>query len=320
MRNLVNGILGKNESNATSPSLGQSKQGNQLPNIQRPNYQKEKIKQRLSPLANGSGSVSKGATQTLNRLSSNTVSAPSTNQMISSVLEKKPNQVPGSLVEKALSPLQKLSLSQSIGGKISAQASTDIAQFIGKTRDGSIVWFFPQLEESLASYLQMKEKKSDAVGIVAVSCFSPGQLFYIDEVMKEFPQLAYNTESCQTDEFPFVFRVVGSHAQEIQKVVKEIYLRLNRRVIQGVTSYFQPTPTRFLVQSLRLQNQEAVAVLDGINVFHGVGLMDRLFKQKRPSSLRFRIESNYLLIQGEQEVIKNMITSLKQEADRLIAD
>lgn len=323
MRNIVNGILNKNGSFpstarpiATQPS-GQENDQTAVPlNLKRPNYQRDKMKQRLSPIINRMGSSQMQAAKT---------NEPGTPKTPPVSIQHKPNRVenpvPGVYVENALSPLQRLSLFQVIGQETpSSLSQQEQAQFIGKTRDGSYVWFYPKLDPSLATYLQVAGKENEAVGIVAASRFSSGQLFLIDEVMKEFPQLAYNTDACKTEEFPFVFRVTGHNPAEIQKLVKEIYLRLNRRVVHGVTSYFTAQPTRFLVQHLQLQNQEAVAVLDGINTFHGVGLLDRLLKQKRLASLRFRVESSYLLIQGEQELVRNTMAALKQEADRLPLD
>lgn len=316
MRSVVNGILVKNESSRSAkPSIRSQQKSSaktasygspvNLKDIKRPNYQKDKMKQRLSPIVDGkndSSGTADGATRGQSSPPQGSVSK--------------------SFVENSLSSLQRLSLFQvpSRVENTSTSIKSESAQFMGKTKDGSIVWFFPQLHESLSNYLGLSNKKSDAIGIIASHRLSPGQLFLIDEVMKGVPHLAYNVETRKTDEYPFVFQLCGSDPDEIKKVLKEIYVRFNRRAIQGITSYFTEAPTRFLVQNLQLANQEAVAVLDGVTTFDSIGLLDRLFKQTSHSRFRFQIKSEYLLLQGEQETIKSMITMLKQEADRLFAN
>lgn len=316
MRSVVNEILEKNRySTLSNPSVPSQKRGPardvsygspvDLKDIKRPNYQKEKMKQRLSPIMEGDKDFSGRTNASATREQTSPPQGPMTK----------------SFVENSLSSLQKLSLRiPSMADTPSSSAKAESAQFLGKTKDGSIVWLFPRLHEGLSNYLALEKKKSDAIGIVASHRISPGQLFLIDEVMKEVPHLAYNVETWKTDEFPFVFLISGSNPDEIHKVLKDIFVRFNRRAIQGITAYFNAFPTRFLVQNLRLENQEAVAVLEGVSTFDSIGLLDRLFKQKSHSRIRFQIKSEYLLLQGEPETVKGMISHLKQDADWLFTD
>jgi hypothetical protein len=274
-------------------------------NIGRPNYQREKSKQRLSLLFQ-QGTVKTETTDRVPLQMGKQITQGSLSRNF--LKDSLPSLARLSLVQGNHEPKERSLLSTS---------GDSPAQLIGKTRNGTYVWFYPDIHDSLPSLLDATNNRDKSMGVVTANTCFPGQLFLVEDVMQQAPELEYQVTWEKEPNRSFVLKLFGNDRKALESTLKEIYLRFQRQVFWGIESHVSVKPSALLVKHLGVA-AEAAGVLEGISYFNSIGLLDRFFKSHPDIRVQFQVEQNYLLLQGDKETVAKAINELRLEADRLL--
>lgn len=304
VKQIVEEVMSRNTPNRRSPESSRtsalqgappstSSQQVDVTGISRPNYQRDKKAQRLKPLTNmkREAPVKKG----------------------DGVREQ--GNVFSQL--KQLSLVQGRGLAQEKSSVVSA-ASTDrntAARLIGKTRGGSCVWFFPVVRQELQSFFNVSTRQG-SVGVVTANACYPGQLFLVEEILKEIPVIQYHLEWENERNHPFVCELYSEDSRMLEKVLKNTFQKLNRLEFKGVDTYTVVSPSAWLSRRLQLdQPVHALGVVEGVGYYHMLQLLDRYLKKQPDVKLQFKIETHYTLLVGEHDTVSAALESLRQGLD-----
>lgn len=298
VKNIVKQVLDRGRvSTAQGPHEGSSStlQGAGKPNsgavaIDRPNYQQLKKDRRLSPLKKASDSV-------------------------------KPIQPESERMADSLSRLQRLSLSQGTYRPGAVARPTVSAKgeetkresvCIGRTRDETYVWFFPQVHRELRRCFRVESGRR-SVGVISAPHCYPGQLFFVEELLRELPETEHDVKWNPSKSSPFMCELSCDDDARLYEALKAIYQKLNRRALQETESYTSVSPSAWLLQQLAVDRSvDAVGVLEGIPRVNSIGLLDKYFKAQNDPPVGFKIEDHYVLLFGEAKVLSQAVTALKQ--------
>ncbi|OYD09104.1 hypothetical protein [Paludifilum halophilum] len=305
MKQMVNEVLSKQHSpKRNPPSRKTPAQEESSPSsaagpvdIRRPNYQREQSKKRLSPLYRDSRRP--------------TFTAGTGGRTPSEPPEKKADGQ-----KDMLSSLQRLSLFQ-VKGLHRSSADGDAGELIGKSREGAEVWFYPHLHPKLAEWLNASGSRR-CVGIVSSAVLRLGSLFIAEALLEDEPDIQSAIAWRESREEPFRLRLEAEEPDRLKRILREFYLRLNRSALRRVNAHLSRRPSALLSETLRLQDSRSAAVLEGVSRYEAVALLDRVLKEEPECPVRFAVEEKALLLQGEGEAVRSMLTRLKQEADRLL--
>lgn len=281
-----------------SPSTlqGAGKPKNGAVTIERPNYQQLKKDRRLSPLKKAPDTV-------------------------------KPVQRGGERLADSLSQLQRLSLSQGVfrtgassRSAVSAKSEETIqeAVCIGRTRDETYVWFFPQVHRELRRYFRT-EGGGGTVGVISAPYCYPGQLFFVEELLRELPGAKHDVKWKPLKSSPFMCELYCDDSPRLYEALKSTYQKLNRRALQETECYTSVSPSAWLLQQLAVDRSvNAVGVLEGIPRVSSIGLLDKYFKAQNGPPVGFKVEDDYVLLFGEAEPLSQAVTALKQGLGQLL--
>lgn len=275
-----------------------------LTNIKRPNYQRLKQEERL-------------------RFTKN--SQPTRPHPTSSESKKRTSPLRKQFNEESISALSSLALVQGNLPKRNArmpsrnQMAEDKARIIGKTRNGGMVWFFPKPNEELRNHFS-RPLNREAVGVVRMPECLPSQLLLIDEVIQEHPEVKFSVTWEKNLATSFTVELFADDAERLEKIMHDVYQRLNRRSLKAFETYTVSSPSAWLKSQLKLnQSAEGIAILEGIPYYTSILLMDHLLKDYETSDFQFVMEQNYLLLFGNYDVISKMINELKKEAGQFVS-
>jgi hypothetical protein len=293
--------------------------GGVLAGINRPNYQSQKLEKRLSSTHTGVKLEASNIKSVHNGTKKTTVSEPSQQQNNNYDLTSK------SFKQGPVSQLSTLSLVQ---GNRTREQETHYSnvlldsnkvsqpQLVGKTKDGSYVWYFPTVHPSLKPSFR-GAFSTNLVGVVTSEKCCPGQLFLVDEILREIPNLDYHMLWDKDYNQGFVFELYMNDEKHMNQLLREIYQKLNLRALRGLESYISVSPSAWLSRHLSLDSSyRAIAVLEGIPYYKSMAILDRYFKRKPELKMNFKIEKEYLLLMGESQIISQAVDTLKQEASR----
>lgn len=266
---------------------------NDLSAINRPNYQNQKRKNRLLPTETG---VKLELTDSVSQLST-----------LSLVQGNKPREQAQPYSRQVAVPNSK---------PVFGSNTVTKPQQIGKTKDGSYVWYFPDVDQGLKSLFRGKYN-SQMVGVVTSEKCYPSHLFLVDEVLREIPKVEYHMLWDKENNQGFVLELFMNDEKQLNNILKEIYQKLNLRALKGIEAYSSVSPSAWLSRQLKLDSSHpAVAVLEGIPYYKSVAILDHYFKRNPTMKLNFMIENEYLILMGESQIISQAIDTLKQEASR----
>lgn len=276
--------------------------------IERPNYQQKNIQKRLAgiPVHNSSNVTSKSS-----------IPKPKNNN------EKTKNSK--DFVTNSLSKLQTISLVQ---GKQPLNKSTannqtvlqqkQDSQFIGETRTGIKAWIFSGLHHELVEEFQ-RPLKTHSIGVISSEQSTVGQLFLVNEVLREFSGIKYSLtwnkdRNCEG----FVLELYEENSEMLSKAVKTLFQKLSQHSYKQMQIYKVQSPSPWLSKQLNINTHaEGAAVLEGINYYSAILLLDRYFKKSTTAHFNFKIEKNHLLLYGKYEIITRAIEELHKQADRV---
>ncbi|KON88589.1 hypothetical protein AF332_18455 [Sporosarcina globispora] len=297
--NPINGF-----SNQSPPSRQQGTKKN-IPGISRPNYQKEKMNKRIS--VHHAVSVKTADPH------------PSLRRQTSSLSTPKPS------VKEKIAQLQTLSLVQ---GKQQVSSKADFAdikpirnaresQLIGQTPEGVKVWLFSDLHPALESSFQ-RELKTASIGVVTSEKCTPGQLFILNDLLREFPSLRYCLTWDKNSGQSFSLELYEDDHGTLLNALKSFFKKLSQKSFKTIQIYKEKSPSPWLTKQLGLNSSiGGVAVIEGIDYYSGILLLDRYMKRNTSEHINFLIEKKYLQLHGHYDEVSHISDQLHKEFDRI---
>lgn len=261
--------------------------------LRRPNYQREKMKQRLS--AKGAGSVKRTHNPSVHQ-TKNTVARPIENH--------------------SFSQLKTMSLVHGNSSLQNGMKTKQTGRVIGKTRDGGYAWFFPNVSKEVANYFH-RPPGDAAIGVVKVSTCLPSQLLFVNEMIRKHSDIRYFLNWDKDGDGPFVLELFDHNHERLESVLNDIYQKLNRRSLKQTEVYTEVSPGPWLSKQLGLSDSVGVvAIMEGVEFYTSIMLIENYLHKSSDVNVSFEVERNYLLLKGDQHV-SNIITQIKREADQL---
>lgn len=303
MKQVVQEILQRNKtiiSKKADHQPAKSEPDSSLTNIKRPNYQRLKKEERLS------------YTQKNSRVPSRNLKTAEKKDSVS--------QLPKQFNEESISALRAMSLVQgNVPKKQEDKPLIHKARMIGKTRNDGYVWFFPKLPEELRGSFG-RPLNSEAVGVVKITECFPSHLLLINEVIRNNQGIKFSVSWTKEAGSPFTAELYDDNVDRLEKIMTDLYQKLNRRSLKVYETYTSSSPSPWLASQLNISKSvDGIAILEGISYYSSIVLMDSLLKSFGTSDFNYEINSNYLLLNGNYHVISKLITELKKEAARLIS-
>ncbi|MCA1029852.1 hypothetical protein LCL95_02245 [Bacillus timonensis] len=279
--------------------------------VERPNYQKQKIEKRLAVLEEEQAeTVFPSKNQSLNQASRTTLSTNTHNSR--------------TFIEGSLANLIKMSLVQGNmyqkqpNAYAEAQSNVQLqkGKLIGKSKDDTYVWFFPTIHPNLQTYFHRTPSQQAVVVVTAQSCL-PSQLFLLNAILREHSDLKYYIcwdKSCSK---PFKLELLCEDANRLEKIAKHIFQKIGNRSMKKIDSTFSHSPSAWLCKQLDItQTVQSVGVIEGIDYYGNLFLLDRFLKSKDSSNLAFKVEEKYLLVTGGPDKVEKAVLELRKECDR----
>ncbi|WP_394141493.1 hypothetical protein [Cytobacillus oceanisediminis] len=307
----VNPIMAKppQAKKTEQPPMNEMKSKQAIPGISRPNYQRAKMDKRLSVAA----------------------AAPPSHQRTHMSKQVKPQQHSNVSTNRAkgyskepLAQLQTISLIQ--GKKPSGsnesfssqqQRSARESKLIGQTADGIKAWLFNDLHSSLENNFQ-RSLKSNSIGVITSEKCTAGQLFFLNDLLREYPSMKYCLTWDKESRQSFVLELYEDNEQALLEAVKVFYKKVSQRTYQTIHVYKANSPSPWLTKQLDIQaSVSGAAVIEGFDYYTGVLLADRYLKRNPAITAGFSFEKNYLLIYGEYDSVSKISEDLKKEAERI---
>lgn len=285
--------------------------GTTINGIKRPNYQQLKKEKRLSYAPK------------------NNPGAPSNNPALRGNNTRRQGNVRAltkQFNEESISQLQTVSLAQGkVPNKIPGSNhhqnnnSGNAAKIIGNTRDGGCVWFFPNPAIGLIKSFQ-RPLTSASVGVVKMPKCLPSYLLLINETLRNNQSVKFHLSWSKEEDIPFTVELYDDDARLLEKIMQDIFQKLNRRSFKQYESYTMVSPSSWLSKQLNVEASiEAIAILEGVPFYTNIVLMDILSKKFATDNFSYDIKENYLLLKGNYHTVSNLVTELKKEAARLIS-
>lgn len=282
---------------------GRTSENVSLNDIKRPNYQKLKQDQRLSGLEKP---------------------GPSTEGHKKPVAQSRPNTLSDKhFNEESISRLRSISLAQGKVSRKSGESRQDnhrqnkSAKIVGHTRNGGCVWFFPNLPQELMGSFHRPLNRA-AVGAVRMPECLPSYLLLVNEVIRENQDLKFYISWERDGDGPFTAEFYDDDVNRLERIMNEIFQKLNRRSLKHFETYTAISPSPWLTKQLNISlSVDAIAILEGVPYYTSIVLMDTLLKNFENTGLGYEISEKYLLLKGNYHVISELVTELKKEAGRL---
>ena len=295
-------------SKSTVNSKAKTNQKQTIQGIERPNYQQKNIQKRLSGIP---------VKAPANKTSHSPITAPRSND---SNQQMNKNFVTGSL-----SKLQTISLvqgNQKVNNSYRNQASSNFSakeqsQYIGATKNGVKAWIFSSLHHQLLEVFQ-RPLKSNSIGVISCEKSTIGQLFIVNEVLREFSAIKYNITWDKNSNNGFVIELYEENTESLSKAVNTLFQKLSRHSFKSIQSFKVQSPSPWLSKQLNIMTQvEGAAVIEGIDKYSAVHLLDCYLKRSPSVHLSFKIEGNSLLLFGKYDTISKAVDELQIQAEKI---
>ncbi|KAB2331520.1 hypothetical protein F7731_18175 [Cytobacillus depressus] len=271
--------------------------------ISRPNYQQRNIQKRLAGLPVN----------------------PSSHPM-NSALNKHVSKNTHTSKENIIHSLSKLQTISLVQGKQTVNpeptATKNInrieeSQLIGQSNNGIKAWIFSSLHAKLRDSFQ-RSLKSHAIGVITSEQSAIGQLFHINDMLREFPALKYSLTWEKESKDGFVLELYEEDSERLTKAVQTLFQKLSKHSVKQIQTYKVQSPSPWLTKQLNLKTSvDGAAVLEGIDHYSAILLLDCYFKSAPNDHFGYAIEKNYLLLYGNFECISKASEELQIQAARL---
>ncbi|WP_436376389.1 hypothetical protein [Cytobacillus sp. BC1816] len=288
-----------------SPPSSQQETKRTIQGISRPNYQKEKMNKRISvhhAVPVKTGDLHPNLSRQTDSLASPKASA-----------------------KEKIAQLQTLSLVQ---GKQPVSSKTGFAdirpdrnaresQLIGQTPEGVKVWLFSDLHPALESSFQ-RELKTPSIGVITSEKCTPGQLFMLNDLLREFPSLRYCLTWDKNSGQSFSLELYEKDHRSLLSALKSFFKKLSQKSFKTAQIYREKSPSPWLTKQLGLNSSiGGVAVIEGIDYYSAILLLDRYMKKSTSEQFNFLIEKKYLLLHGNYDEVSRISDRLHKEFGRI---
>ncbi|MCM3705127.1 MULTISPECIES: hypothetical protein [Cytobacillus] len=276
-----------------------------IPGISRPNYQKEKMNKRI---AVKHAELPQAANPQPN-LRRQTVSLSS----------------PAPSAKEKIAQLQTLSLiqgKQRVSGRAESAEmkpgrNARESKLIGQTSEGVKVWMFSDLHPALEGSFQ-RELKTASIGVVTSEKCTPGQLFLLNDLLREFPSLRYCLSWDKNNGQPFSLELYEEDDGILLNALKSFFKKLSQKNFKTITALKEKSPSPWLTKQLGLNSLiGGVSVIEGIDYYSSILLLDRHMKKNTAKPIKFLIEKKYLLLFGQFDEVSRITDLLSKEFDRI---
>jgi hypothetical protein len=277
-----------------------------IPGISRPNYQQKNSQKRLAGIPVPS-SVKTDHLQTKPVPVKNSSSQP-VNRKVHDSLSKLQTI---SLVQ-GNHPMKKLPHHREMLNKTNEES-----QFIGQSRDGVKAWIFSGLHPNLLESFQ-RSIKSHHIGVVTSDKCTVGQLFLLNEILRVFPSMKYCLTWDRESKQGFVLELYDDHKENLTKAVKTMFQKLSQNSYKSLQMYTAHSPGPWLTKQLGLKTYvEGAAVLEGIDYYSAILLLDKFLKKSPGANFGYAAETNYLLLHGEYAAVTKAAEEMLKKAERM---
>lgn len=277
-----------------------------LQEINRPNYQQKNKQKNLSFIKENSVDLRENSRSIVK------------NENLSPIPAKSYNKDP-------LARLQTMSLVQGnqpirplqIHTSIKKNKLQEESQLIGQTRDGLKAWLYSNPHPMLLHNFQ-RSIKSNAIGVITSQKCQLGQLFILNELLREHPAMKYCLSWDKNNKEGFVLELYEDNAELLKRALKTFFQRLSQNLFKQIQVYQAHSPSPWLTKQLDLTTQvDGVAVLEGTEYYSALFLLDHFFKKSPEKNINYKIDRNYLLLHGNYEIVKEVSEELLKQAERL---
>ncbi|MBS4189440.1 hypothetical protein KHA94_04300 [Bacillus sp. FJAT-49705] len=295
--------------NSIINKTAESKQNQTIQGISRPNYQLKNLQKRLSGISVDSPNQTENHSPKAGFISQSN------------------SQSPRNIVEGSLSKLQALSLVQG-NNSINTHHQANItvnrnlfneeSQFIGQSREGVKAWVFSGLHPNLLTSFQ-RSLKSNSIGVIVAEKCSVGQLFLLNDILREFSSIKYCLTWDKESKQDFVLELYEDQTEILTKAVKMLFQRLSQNSFKPIQVFKANSPGPWLTKQLGLKTHvDGAAVIEGIDYYSAILLLDRLIKKSPSKNFDYVIEKKYLLLYGNYEIVSQLSEELKNQAERFM--
>ncbi len=278
--------------------------------INRPNYQQKNIQKRLAGLPENTKNNTNKNKNIYSSKNEQRIAHPKTasKDSIMGTLSKLQTI---SLVQ-GNQPLNKPQNSSYVNNRINEES-----KFIGQTRNGIKAWIYSGLSEKLLESFQ-RPLKSHSIGVILSEQSSIGQLFLVNDILREYSTMKYSLIWDKEKSSGFVLELYDEDAAKLTAAVKTLFQKLSHHSNKSLQLYKVQSPSPWLTKQLHLNvHVDGVAVLDGINQYSSILLLDRLLKKSPNIKFNYTVEKGSLLLYGSFLTISNVSDELLKEAEKL---
>lgn len=274
--------------------------------INRPNYQQKNIQKRLA-----------GMPVNANR---ETILHSTKNEQ----RKEYPKAANKNSVTGSLSKLQTISLVQgnqplntSPNSSYVKKHINEESQFIGQTRNGIKAWVYSDLSEKLMASFQ-RPLKSHSIGVISSEQESIGQLFIVNEILREYSAMKYSLIWDKDKGCGFTLELYEEDSAKLTGAVKTLFQKLSQHSSKPLQLFKVQSPSPWLTKQLNLNaHMDGVAVIDGINHYSSILILDRFLKKSPNVNFNFAVEKDYLLLYGPYITVSEVSDELFKQAERI---
>ncbi|MEH7392641.1 hypothetical protein [Bacillus sp. JJ1474] len=273
--------------------------------INRPNYQQKNIQKRLAgvPANTNKDLINHSSKNEQRNVHTKTGSSDSITGSISKL--QKISLVQGN------QPLNKPQKGSYVNNHFNEES-----KFIGQTRNGIKAWVYSGLSEKLMESFQ-RPLKSHSVGVISSEQSSIGQLFLVNEILREYSAMKYSLLWEKEKSSGFILELYEEDTAKLIEAVKTLFQKLSHHSYKPLQLFKVHSPSPWLTKQLNLNaHVDGVAVLDGINHYSSILILDRLLKKSPNINFNYTVEKGYLLLYGPFITISEVSAELLKEAER----
>ncbi|MFE8694941.1 hypothetical protein ACFYKT_01065 [Cytobacillus sp. FJAT-53684] len=305
----VNPLFGRETnsiySRSTVHTTNDSKDIQTIPGVDRPNYQQKNRKKRLAVIEEQS---------------------PAPKQIEKAIHPAKNVYSPPSkgFDKSPLAKLQTMSLVQGNHSNSNQQVHSAIgqgkfnqeSQCIGQTKDGVKAWLFSYLHPHLQSAFS-RSLKSNAIGVITAEKCTAGQLFLLNEMLREFSTLKYFLTWDKENTQGFVLELYEDNPDRLTKSLKALFQKLSQNVYKQIQVFKTQAPSPWLTKQLDLKTHvDGVAVIEGIDYYSAILYLDRFLKKSNEANFSYVLEKNYLLLHGNYDIVSKVSEELQRQVKK----
>jgi hypothetical protein len=316
MKNIVEEVLNKHDHNRKNPldsvhllkadeRIGKKKPSN-IPGLNRPNYQKMKQDQRLA------------FDQEIKESKMQKIPTCSYQDSNSYKESKDFNKGLSQLNTMALVQGRSISKDNISEHKNTVKHQKKSPKLVGKTKDGSFVWFFPQVSSELAPRFK-RAPNGDSVGVITSKICMPSQLLIVNDVMRENKDARYHLKWDENGNTPFAWELYDRDEARLERRLQNIFQIVQRKSLKSVDCYTVMSPSAWLSKQLNLSTAvKAVSILEGIPFYASLLILEQYFCENESQAFQYQVGNNFLLLSGEHEGISKVIIDFKRKAETFI--